>query len=166
MSLYQCFLTLPSVLAGKVLAISAQLEPESLICFRRSSSAGVHGVFVRLFLAGGACGAGWAFSTGVGGWVAAGIGAGGVGTGTGVGIWGGCWTGVGTGWGGAVTGAVGVAAAGAGAGRLRRLGAGAGVAAGAGWGVGCCCCGGCWWTCCGWTEVDCDACWTCCGWTC
>lgn len=40
------------------LAISAQLEPESLICFRRSSSAGVHGVFVRLFLAGGACAAG------------------------------------------------------------------------------------------------------------
>lgn len=31
------------------LAISLQLFPESLICLRRCSSAGVHGVFVRLF---------------------------------------------------------------------------------------------------------------------
>lgn len=75
---------------GHTLAISAQLEPESLICFRRSSSAGVHGVFVLLFLAGGAWAAGWALSTGVAGWVGAAIGAGGVGTGTGVAIWGGC----------------------------------------------------------------------------
>lgn len=34
------------------LAISAQLWPASLICFRRSSSAGVQGVLVRLFLTG------------------------------------------------------------------------------------------------------------------
>src|SRR4051794_2178379 len=69
MSLYQCFFTLPSVRVGNVckllarttlhdhhqqtLAISAQLLPASRICFSRSSSAGVHGVFVLLFLAGG-----------------------------------------------------------------------------------------------------------------
>lgn len=35
------------------LAISAQLLPASLICLSRNSSAGVQGVFVRLFLAGG-----------------------------------------------------------------------------------------------------------------
>lgn len=124
------------------MAISAQLEPESLICFRRSSSAGVHGVFVRLFLAGGGCAAGWELSTGVAGWVGAAIGAGGVGTGTGVAIWGACWTGVWTGCGGAVTGAVGVCEAAAGGPRLRFLAGGAaGAGAGAGWGVGCC--GGC-----------------------
>ena len=38
----------------QTLAISAQLFPASLICFSRSSSAGVQGVFVLLFLAGGA----------------------------------------------------------------------------------------------------------------
>lgn len=36
-------------------AISLQLFPASLICFNRSSSAGVHGVFVRLFLSLGSC---------------------------------------------------------------------------------------------------------------
>jgi hypothetical protein len=56
LTLYQCFLTLPSVLFGNVLAISAQLLPASRICFRRCSSAGVHGVFVRPFFAGGAAG--------------------------------------------------------------------------------------------------------------
>jgi hypothetical protein len=35
------------------LAISAQLLPASRICFNRSSSAGVHGVFVLLFFEGG-----------------------------------------------------------------------------------------------------------------
>lgn len=53
MSLYQCFFTLPSVLWGNVLAISAQLFPASRIFFKRCSSAGVQGVFVRLFFAGG-----------------------------------------------------------------------------------------------------------------
>ncbi len=38
------------------LAISAQLLPVSRICFSRSSSAGVQGVFVLLFLAGGGAG--------------------------------------------------------------------------------------------------------------
>ena len=38
----------------QTLAISAQLFPASLICFSRSSSAGVQGVLVLLFLAGGA----------------------------------------------------------------------------------------------------------------
>jgi hypothetical protein len=37
-------------------AISLQLFPASLICFNLSSSAGVHGVFVRLFLSLGSCG--------------------------------------------------------------------------------------------------------------
>lgn len=57
LTLYQCFFTLPSVLVGKVFAISAQLLPASLICFKRNSSAGVQGVLVRLFLAGGGAGA-------------------------------------------------------------------------------------------------------------
>lgn len=35
------------------MAISAHELPESRICLRRCSSAGVHGVFVRLFLVGG-----------------------------------------------------------------------------------------------------------------
>jgi len=38
-------------------AISLQLLPASRICFSRCSSAGVHGVFVRLFLALGSCAA-------------------------------------------------------------------------------------------------------------
>ena len=37
-------------------AMSAQLSPASLIVFSRCSSAGVHGVFVRDFLAGGPSG--------------------------------------------------------------------------------------------------------------
>jgi len=80
-TLYQCFLTDPSVLVGKVytsflayesypgytvgltLAISAQLLPASRICFSRNSSCGVQGVLVRLFLAGGgATGAAFASS--------------------------------------------------------------------------------------------------------
>lgn len=158
MSLYQCFLTLPSVLVGKVygiglvwvlpkvvcyhcvmcrtLAISAQLCPASRICLRRSSSAGVHGVFVRLFLAGGGWAAAWLLSAvGGAGWVGVAIAAGGVGTGIGVGPEAACWTGVGTDWGGSVTGAVGVAAPAAAAAaaappRLRPLGCGAGAGAG------------------------------------
>jgi hypothetical protein len=53
LTLYQCFFTLPSVLLGKVLAISLQLFPRSRICLSRCSSAGVHGVLVRPFFAGG-----------------------------------------------------------------------------------------------------------------
>jgi len=53
MSLYQCFLTLPSVRFGNVLAISLQDLPASRICFNRCSSCGVQGVFVRDFLFGG-----------------------------------------------------------------------------------------------------------------
>lgn len=52
-TLYQCFFTLPSVRAGKVLAISLQLLPASLSAFNLCSSAGVHGVFVRPFFATG-----------------------------------------------------------------------------------------------------------------
>lgn len=76
--MYQCFLTLPSVRLGNVyhevsvptlyernpviywtltFAISAQLFPASLMFFNLCSSAGVHGVLVRLFLAGGSKGA-------------------------------------------------------------------------------------------------------------
>ena len=39
----------------RTFAISLQLFPASLICFSLNSSAGVHGVFVRLFLAFGSC---------------------------------------------------------------------------------------------------------------
>ena len=53
LTLYQCFLTLPSVLFGNVLAISLQDLPASRICFNRCSSCGVQGVFVRDFLFGG-----------------------------------------------------------------------------------------------------------------
>jgi hypothetical protein len=60
------------------LAISAQLWPWSRICFRRSSSWGVHGVLVRLFLLGG--------GTVEASPPSAGVGAGGVGAGIG---WGG-----------------------------------------------------------------------------
>ncbi len=137
--------------AKRTFAISAQELPLSLICFRRSSSAGVHGVFVRLFFAGGPLGvvvessaaAGWA---GVVAAAVAGVGAAAVpGTDTGVGV-----AGTGTGGGMAVAGAGGGAAA-AGFCRLRDRGwgAGAGVgvgcwgAAAAGWGGACCCC----WTC-------------------
>ena len=56
-TLYQCFFTLPSVRVGKDFAISAQLFPASRIFLSLSSSAGVHGVFVRLFLGGGSMGA-------------------------------------------------------------------------------------------------------------
>jgi hypothetical protein len=59
-------------------AISAQLLPASRICFSRSSSAGVHGVFVRLFFAGGGAGvssAGAGCAGAVAGWVGAGAGA-------------------------------------------------------------------------------------------
>ena len=40
---------------GQTLAISAQLLPASRICLSLNSSAGVQGVFVRLFLTGGGC---------------------------------------------------------------------------------------------------------------
>lgn len=72
LALYQCFLTLPSVRDGNAsylsvtvfiflwlqllehtFAISLQLLPASLICFSLCSSAGVQGVFVRPFFAGG-----------------------------------------------------------------------------------------------------------------
>lgn len=53
MSLYQCFLTLPSVRFGNSFAISPHELPASRKVFSRRSSAGVHGVFVRDFLAGG-----------------------------------------------------------------------------------------------------------------
>jgi hypothetical protein len=73
LTLYQCFFTLPSVRCGKdfpvlvkilifiilqtssqrTFAISLQLFPASLMCFSRNSSAGVQGVFVRPFFAGG-----------------------------------------------------------------------------------------------------------------
>jgi hypothetical protein len=56
-TLYQCFFTLPSVRVGNDFAISAQLFPASRIFFSLNSSAGVHGVFVRLFLGGGSMGA-------------------------------------------------------------------------------------------------------------
>lgn len=49
LTLYQCFLTLPSVRVGKVLAISLQLLPASRSVFSLCSSAGVHGVFVLPF---------------------------------------------------------------------------------------------------------------------
>jgi len=49
-TLYQCFFTLPSVLVGKVFAISLQLLPASRSVFKRCSSAGVQGVFVLPFL--------------------------------------------------------------------------------------------------------------------
>lgn len=39
----------------RTFAISLQLFPASLICFNLNSSAGVHGVFVRLFLSLGSC---------------------------------------------------------------------------------------------------------------
>lgn len=76
-TLYQCFLTLPSVLLGNVcdavsdfcpcttpasslvrhtFAISAQLFPASLMFFNLCSSAGVQGVLVRLFFVGGPVG--------------------------------------------------------------------------------------------------------------
>jgi hypothetical protein len=75
-TLYQCFFTLPSVRVGNdyfavlvlplckptcgpdsvTFAISAQLFPASRMFFSRSSSAGVHGVLVRLFLGGGSIG--------------------------------------------------------------------------------------------------------------
>lgn len=59
-TLYQCFFTLPSVRAGKVLAISLHELPASRRALRRCSSAGVHGVLVRPFLATGlgSCGVG------------------------------------------------------------------------------------------------------------
>jgi len=53
LTLYQCFLTLPSVLVGKVFAISLQLQFWSRICFNLCSSAGVQGVFVRPFFGAG-----------------------------------------------------------------------------------------------------------------
>src|ERR1700712_3610669 len=78
LTLYQCFLTDPSVLLGNVyqsmfsfetlvrpqppncfyltFAISAQVLPASRIVFNLCSSAGVQGVFVRLFFAGGCIG--------------------------------------------------------------------------------------------------------------
>ena len=56
-TLYQCFFTLPSVRVGNDFAISAQLFPASRMFLSLSSSAGVHGVFVRLFLGGGSMGA-------------------------------------------------------------------------------------------------------------
>jgi hypothetical protein len=51
-TLYQCFFTLPSVLLGKVFAISLQLLPASRIVFNLCSSAAVHGVLVLGFFAG------------------------------------------------------------------------------------------------------------------
>jgi hypothetical protein len=48
-TLYQCFLTLPSVRVGNVFAISLQLLPASLMTFSLCSSAGVQGVLVRPF---------------------------------------------------------------------------------------------------------------------
>ncbi len=42
------------LIAVRTFAISAQLLPASLICLSLSSSAGVHGVFVLFFFAGGA----------------------------------------------------------------------------------------------------------------
>ena len=54
-TLYQCFFTLPSVLMGKDFAISLQLVPASRRFFSLCSSAGVHGVLVRPFLATGCC---------------------------------------------------------------------------------------------------------------
>lgn len=62
LTLYQCFFTLPSVLLGKVFAISLQLFPWSLICFSLCSSAGDQGVLVRPFFAGGCTG--WSEDTG------------------------------------------------------------------------------------------------------
>lgn len=70
-TLYQCFFTLPSVRVGNVFgdqklatcklrirsrtfAISPQLFPASLIVFSLCSSAGLHGVLVRLFFGAGA----------------------------------------------------------------------------------------------------------------
>jgi hypothetical protein len=50
-TLYQCFFTLPSVLAGKVFAISLQLLPASRSVLSRCSSAGVQGVLVLPFFA-------------------------------------------------------------------------------------------------------------------
>ena len=99
LTLYQCFFTLPSVRVGNVylyvsflchqwptgysptLAISAQLFPASRIAFSRCSSAGVHGVLVRLFLAGGGTGAEFASSVAaVGAGAATGCGTAGAGT--------------------------------------------------------------------------------------
>ena len=71
LTLYQCFFTLPSVRLGNVFsslisylslhdgelltfAISLQLLPASRMVFNLCSSAGVQGVLVLLFLAGGA----------------------------------------------------------------------------------------------------------------
>lgn len=58
-TLYQCFLTLPSVRFGNVLAISLQLLPASRKVLSRCSSAGVHGVLVRPFFAAGLGSSGW-----------------------------------------------------------------------------------------------------------
>jgi hypothetical protein len=69
----------------RTFAISAQLFPASRICLRRSSSWGVQGVFVRLFLAGGPDAAALEFASSVAaawGWAGgAAWGAGGVGAG-------------------------------------------------------------------------------------
>lgn len=58
MSLYQCFLTLPSVLVGNDFAISLQPLFSPRICCSFCSSSGVHGVLVLpfFFVAGSAGG--------------------------------------------------------------------------------------------------------------
>lgn len=53
-TLYQCFLTEPSVRVGKVFAISLHELPASRMLLSRCSSAAVHGVLVRGRLAGAA----------------------------------------------------------------------------------------------------------------